>query len=186
MQRLSPDAAFNFTEDDLKENRRGKLSAAQMNILRADAIRMTAIIGACILAVSVLTLISLRGASAGELEMVAFFALGVAGFAVYYFIGRTELALAQREVEAITGEVEILLTVNGSPFLKVGDKMFHLTQTEARAFQPKAAYTIYRVSLLRKIVAIESYGGDPYEKASQESSQIVIDDRHGAGEALRT
>lgn len=184
---MSPERAFNFNDDDLKANRRGALTDRQAALIRNDAIRTAAIVCGCLIAVTILGLLSARNVAGAEVQFIGLIIVGCLIFAFWFYVMRTETALRARKVEAVTGEVDLVLSMGGQR-LVIGERLFSLTFTESNVIQPGSAYTIYWLPALRKIVSLESYGAESVRKAkpaAPEANLPVMGPLEPEQEALR-
>jgi hypothetical protein len=184
-ERLSPDAAFRFTEDDLEQNRKGRLSDVQAQHLRADMLRTGLMIGAAVVIVTGLGLFSARGVNIEDVQFIGLIAVPLLLYLLWYYVIRIENAIRERIVTAVTGEVNVIPMMGGYA-IEIGDKYHRLTLTEARAFASGTSYTIYLIPRLNRIVAAESYGGDPLDTNIKPVEAVILPDISEQGrESLR-
>jgi hypothetical protein len=167
MERLAPDYAFHFTEADLQQNRKGKLSDAQAALLRRDGLQMALLVCGALVVVTVLAFISAQGAVPGELQCVGLAVVLLILFAFYFFVMRTETAARPRKVEAVTGQAAIIYGLRGSQNLVINNRRFTITLEQSRAVEGGAVYTLYVVPGLNKIVALEAYAGERIDKPEE-------------------
>ncbi len=184
-ERLALDAAFQFTEEDLIENQKGKLSRSQAARIRGEMFRTAFWISLIVLIVTVLGLLSAGGVSAGEVQFIGVIAIAILVFLLWYYVVRIENVIRMGTVIAITGEANIIIGT-GRPILQIADNFYPLTTTEARAFIIGNAYTIYMIPRLRRIVAAESYAGNPLDKRTAPKQNIPLTDVSDPGrESMR-
>ncbi len=164
MEKPSLDYAFGFSEADLKENRRGRLSDAQAARLRRSVLQISAIIGGAVLIVTILGTLS-ANAGAGELSAIVLIVfVPVAVFLAWNFL-RMEAAIRPGTVSQLTGEIKL----NESPYtygnyrIKVGDQLFVLARTNYQALR-SGAYTFYYLPSIRRIVSVEALDRLPTDK----------------------
>jgi hypothetical protein len=173
IQMKTPEQAFNFTDDDLKANRKGALSERQALLIRNDAMRTAGIVCGCLLAVTILGLISARNVAGAEVQFIGFIIVACLIFAFWFYVLRIEAAIRGRSVEAITGEADMMLSMGGQR-LVIGERMFTLTYSVSYAIRQGSAYTIYWLPSLRKIVSIESYNVDSIAKAKPKHEDVIL------------
>jgi hypothetical protein len=190
--------AFNFTEADLRENRQGRLSTAQVDRLRSSARQTLFIILGVLAALGLLTLLSVR-ISGGELFILISCLTVPALVAFSFTLGTTEAAISPRTVSKRTGQLHLsVLPIGFDPPLKqeqverlaqrsrfprqsmysmiIEDLEFRLTLEEHAALTP-GVYTVYYIPTLNKIVAMElvavTADGAPLPEVSELAAEIV-------------
>ena len=171
--------AFHFSEQDLRDNRQGRLSASQANRLRAELRQLLFLVVGVLAGVGVLTLLSIRFSSTELLYLIS--CLTVPSLLTFAFtLGTTEAAIAPRAVSKRTGQVHLSrpgmgifdpplqaediarlahspglrLSRAGQFMLIIEDQVFRLGQEEHAALRP-SFYTVYYVPQLNKVVAVE-------------------------------
>jgi hypothetical protein len=175
---------FQFTPDDLKQNRRGELSASQAERMRRSAGRTSLIILAILGALGIMSVVSAQP-SPGELP-IFLLCLGVPAIVTLAFtVGLTEAAIAPRVVSKRSGQIHLarapfgynpplddktaptfpvrqrfvpmrgrMWAPGGQYSMVIDDQRFSLTREEFEALIP-AVYNIYFLPTLHKIVSIE-------------------------------
>ncbi len=98
--------AFNFTPDDLSENRRGNLSATQIERLRRGSVRMAVIILAILAVLGVMSIVSAQ-LSPDELPIFLLCLIVPAIVTLALTVGITEAALSPRVVSKRTGQIHL-------------------------------------------------------------------------------
>lgn len=170
--------AFKFTDDDLRENRAGKLSAAQLARLRGNANRNFLILLAILLSIGILTMLSLRGSSNEMLIMLLCLSVpAITAFALTFgAVGRVNnfQTLEKRAGQAYLStppvgyapplpmeKVSLVMIRRGffdtlsMYHMVVDDTLFNLNMEEHEALTP-AVYTVYFLPQLRnRIVSLE-------------------------------
>jgi hypothetical protein len=171
--------AFHFSEQDLRENRLGKLSAAQANRLRTESRQLLFLVVGVLAGVGVLTLLSIRFSSTELFYLIS--CLSVPALLTFAFtLGTTEAAIGPRAVSKRTGQIHLSrpgmgifdpplqaediarlahspglrLSRAGQFMLIIEDQVFRLGQEEHAALRP-SFYTVYYVPQLNKVVAVE-------------------------------
>ncbi len=175
---------FQFTPDDLKQNRQGQLSASQAERLRRSAGRTSLIILAILGALGIMSVVSSQP-STRELPIFLLCLIVPAIVTLAFTVGVTEAAIAPRVVSKRSGQIHLAkapfdydppLDVNTAPtfparqrltlgrsriWMPVGqysmvidDQRFNLARDEFEALIP-AVYNIYFVPTLHKIVSVE-------------------------------
>ncbi|MBX3063972.1 MAG: hypothetical protein U0528_19185 [Anaerolineae bacterium] len=178
------ETAFLFTQDDLKQNRQGRLSPAQIAQLRRKAARLSLPILAIIAALGVLTILSVP--AAGDEFLMLLLCLGVPALVTLTLtIGMTEAAVGPSLVTKISGEAHFAYGIfgydpplgeqqirrlkrqysayfgyYGSYRMVVGEMEFQLSRDEFQALGV-GFYNIYFVPTIRKIVSVEKLDLDP-------------------------
>lgn len=171
--------AFHFSEQDLRDNRQGRLSASQASRLRAESRQLLFLVVGVLAGVGVLTLLSIRFSSTELFYLIS--CLTVPSLLTFAFtLGTTEAAIAPRAVSKRTGQVHLSrpgmgifdpplqaediarlahspglrLSRAGQFMLIIEDQVFRLAQEEHGALSP-SYYTVYYVPQLNKVVAVE-------------------------------
>ena len=175
--------AFGFTEDDLEENRQGRLSNAQIAHLRRSA-GTTAIIVIAVL--GVLGILSVVSAGPDPQGMPIFlFCLGMpALFTLAFTVVATEIAVSPRVVAKRTGVVHLAYGVFdyqpplepnqyrgwgwrrfmfgriGAYTMMIGDEEFRLSREQWELLRPSGYAAIYFLPTMHKIVSLEIIDSD--------------------------
>ena len=174
-------SAFGFTEDDLEENRQGRLSVDQVARLRRRA-GMTSVIVIGIL--GVLGVLSVLSAGPDPSGMPIFlFCLGMpALFTLAFTVVATEVAVSPRVVAKRSGVVHLaygmfdyvpkldyqqgrsarglLFGRLGAYTMIVSEQEFQLSQTQWELLKPGAYAAIYYLPTIHKIVSLELIDSD--------------------------
>src|SRR5713101_6770791 len=175
--------AFGFTEDDLEENRQGRLSNAQIAHLRRNA-GMTAVIVIAILGgLGILSVVSAGPDPAGM--PIFLFCLGMpALFTLAFTVVATEVAVSPRVVAKRSGMVHLAygifdykppLEANqrrgwgfrhfmfgrmGAYTMMMSDDEFRLSREQWELLRPGAYAAVYFLPTLHKIVSLEIIDSD--------------------------
>ncbi|MCY4021429.1 MAG: hypothetical protein OXG39_18625 [Chloroflexi bacterium] len=162
-------AALNFTESDLRANRRGELTIEQVKRLRRNQ-RRSALIGALVF--SALVFASTALIFAGQTEnntimLLAGLGLTLVNALMVGHIGRDIMRinsdLRSNGVELLAGNVERVLRRGrhrDSYLLKVADQTLYVTKDIFLQFDHLAPYRIYRTRLARILLSAEPASGD--------------------------
>ena len=162
-------AALNFTENDLRANRQGQLTIAQIKRLRRNQ-RRSALVGALVF--SALVFASTALIFAGQRENNAIILLAGLGLTLVNalmvgHIGRDFMRinsdLRSNDVEVLAGNVERVLRrgrQRDSYLLKVADQTLYVSKDIFMQFDHLAPYRIYRTSLARILLSAEPDSGD--------------------------
>ncbi len=165
MERLALDFVFHFSAADLLDNQRGKLSEAQSAYIRREALQTGGAFSGALTVVFVLGVLS-SNSTAREATLVMLIGLLLVGAILYWFVGKTELAIQARVVKAVTGELSSGFQTMGARIadrLLIADQLLPVTRDQLRALHP-GAYTVYYVPGIQKIVSIESYSAEPTDR----------------------
>jgi hypothetical protein len=172
--------AFEFTPEDLSENRQGHLSPSQVERLRRRAGRLSLIIIGTMGILGVLTVLSARGA-ANEAPILLL-CLGVpALITLAVTVGTTEAAIAPRVVTKRTGQAHLAYGMGdyvppleeghtpvarrtmfgrqGAYRLIVDNQEFMINQDQYQAMQPGVFVAVYFVATIDRIVSVEALEG---------------------------
>lgn len=178
------ETAFLFTQDDLKQNRQGRLAPSQIAQLRRKAARLCLPVLAILGALGVLTILSVP--AAGDEFLLLLLCLGVPALVTLTLtIGMTESAIGPALVTKISGEAHFAygifgydpplseqqvrklkrqysayLGYYGSYRMAVGEMEFQLNRDEFNALGV-GFYNVYYVPTIRKIVSVEKLDLDP-------------------------
>jgi len=184
IERLSPDHVFGFNEQDIEENRRGKLSERQAGIIRSEGFRTALVICGIIIGIVLLAVVSTQSVQGGEIQCVGGLMFMIVLYVFYHYIIRIEAAVRPRTVQALTGQPTLIVNPNGS-IMTISGQIFKLSLSEARAFRPDTAYTLYIVPALRRIVAVESYSGEARHADPLPLVEITMPTDDSGSETLR-
>jgi hypothetical protein len=175
---------FQFTPDDLKQNRQGQLSASQADRLRRSAGRTALIILAILGVLGIMAILSAQP-STSELPIFFLCLIVPAAVALAFTVGITEAAIAPRVVTKRSAQIHLARAPFGyeppldattaptfpvrqrfSPVrgrfgapigqysMIIDDQGFSLTRDEFEALIP-AIYNVYFLPTLHKIVSVE-------------------------------
>jgi hypothetical protein len=195
---------FQFTPDDLKQNRQGQLAASQAERLRRNAGRTALIIVGILGILGIMSILSAQ-ASPSELPIFLLCLIVPAVVTLAFTVGVTEAAIAPRVVSKRSGQIHLarapfdyeppldsttaptfpmrqrFLPVRGRFWAPVGqysmvidDQRFNLSRDEFEALIP-AVYNIYFLPTLHKIVSVELVS--LAEGAAQEPSAPALPQR---------
>lgn len=174
------EVAFNFSPDDLRQNRSGRLSPPQAAALRKNSRRLAFIVLGVIGGLALLTLIS-TPVTANDLSILFLCLVIPAGVTFATTIGATEAALVPGVVSQRSGIAHLAYGISeydppfelgqriprrfvmgrmGAYSLVLGDSEFILTRDQWQAIRPGASITIYFLPTLHKIVALEVHDTD--------------------------
>lgn len=180
-QDSSLEKVFNFNEQDLRANRQGKLSDAQVNRIRGHSFRvMFAILGA-LTAIVVMALLSGQ-TSPSELTLaLTCVVLPIAAFTFAFTVGITEAALGPRTASKVSGQIHLayglmayappldydqqrqlrgfVIQRAGSYRLVISDRLFQLDKDQYEALAV-GYYAVYFVPTINKIVSIQRIDPD--------------------------
>ncbi len=185
IERLSPDHVFGFNEQDIEENRRGKLSERQAGIIRSEGFRTALIIIGIIIGIVLLAVVSTQSVQGGEIQCVGGLMFMIVLYIFYHYIIRIDAAIRPRAVQALTGQPTLIVNPNGS-IMTISGQIFRLSLTEARAFRPDTGYTLYIIPALRRIVAVETYSDEARRTEPLPPLEITMPSNDDSGsEALR-
>lgn len=168
--------AFEFTPEDLKENRQGHLSPAQVERLRRRAGRLALIIIGVLGVLGILAVLSARNA-ANETPLFLLCLAIPALITLAFTVGTTEAAILPRVVTKRTGQVHLAYGLGdyvppldygqqharrrfhfgyeGSYRMIVGEQEYVIGREQYYAIQPGAYIAIYLVNTIDRIVSVE-------------------------------
>lgn len=157
-------AALNFTESDLRANRRGQLTIEQVKRLRRDQ-RRSALIGALVFSALVFASTALIFAGQTRNNPIMFLAglgLILVNALMIGHIGRDIMRISSdlrsNGVEALAGNVERVIRrgrQRDSYLLKIADQTLHVTKDVFLQFNHLTPYRIYRTRLTRILLSAE-------------------------------
>ncbi len=157
-------AALNFTEKDLRANRRGELSFEQAKRMRRAQVR-SALMGALVFLTLVFVSTALIfGGQTDKNSIMLLAGLGlilVNALLVGYMardIMRIDSDLRSHGVEALAGNVERVLRrgrQRDSYLLKIADQTLYVTKDIFLQFEHQGSYRIYRTRLTRILLSAE-------------------------------
>lgn len=198
--------AFEFTPEDLSENRQGKLSPAQVERLRRRAGRLSLTIIGTMGVLGVLTVLSARGA-ANEVPIL-FLCLGVpALITLAVTVGTTEAAISPRVVTKRTGQAHLAYGMGdyvppleqdhvpvarrnmfgrqGAYRLIVDNQEFMISQEQYQAMQPGVFVAVYFVATIDRIVSVEALEGKTPLTAAQPQPTTPVSPFDDEGDVIR-
>jgi hypothetical protein len=168
--------AFEFTPQDLSENRQGQLSPAQVERLRRRAGRLALIIIGVLGVLGVLTVLSARNA-ANEVPIFLLCLAVPALITLAFTVGTTEAAILPRVVTKRTGQVHLAYGLGayvppldygqqqirrrfhfgyeGSYRMIIGEQEYIIGREQYFAMQPGIYVAIYLVATIDRIVSVE-------------------------------
>jgi hypothetical protein len=172
----SLEKAFEFTPDDLQQNQRGELSAAQRDRIRRHAGQIALIVLAVLGVIGILTILSAQPES-DELPVFLIFLIGPAAITLALTVGLTEVALSPRVVAKRNGQIKLAYGIGaydppldqeqqrrarrwifgraGACTMVVGDKEFQLSREQFNSLTPGLYVAIYYVPTIHRIVSID-------------------------------
>ncbi len=157
-------AALNFTEQDLRANRRGGLSFEQAKRMRRAQAR-SALMGALVfLALVFVSTALIFGGQTDKNSIMLLAGLGLilvnallVGYMARDFM-RLDRDLRSHGVEALAGNVERVLRrgrQRDSYLLKIADQRLYVTKDIFLQFNHQSAYRVYRTRLTRILLSAE-------------------------------